>query len=158
MTVGSSSFKTVEFKAPGSCCTECALQINQSLRREPGVAEVQILSSAERVVVAFDDTRVTPTDLKQKIQDLGYRVEEEPERSPIPKRRAIWTETIRLAFIGLVAAIALLEILGKSLGFLEKAGEWIPLPVALLLAFSGGTPSSAMPSLGSGLDRSTLIS
>lgn len=47
---------------------------------------------------------------------------------------------LRLAFVGLIAVIALLEIVGESLGLLHGVEELLPAPLALLAVALGGYP------------------
>ncbi len=133
---------TLMLRVEGLCCTECAMSVEQALTRRAGVEGVKILSAAEKVEVRYDERKVHPEELASSIAALGYKVrpaEIFPARSP-GEQRIFSTEVIRFAFVALVAAIALLEIGGEALGWLDAARERIPLPVLLAAILIGGFP------------------
>ena len=134
---------TIEIKVEGLCCTDCAVAVKRALGRRNGVQQLRILSAAEKVQVDFDPRRVSAQALAQGIAALGYKVHPlggpaaTPAREPAFRLKA---DTVRFAFVALVALIALLEIGGESLGWFETAKERIPLAVLLATIFAGGYP------------------
>ncbi len=133
---------TLTLKVEGLCCTECSVAVEQTLSRRAGVESVKILSAAEKVEVRYDERKVDPTELAGSIAALGYKVrpaELFPARSAA-EPRGFSGEAIRFGFVALVAVIALLEIGGEYLGWLDAAKERIPLPVLLATIAIGGFP------------------
>lgn len=133
---------TVELKVEGLCCAECAVAVERTLAHRPGVRQLRILSAAEKVQVDFDPRRVGAEQVSQSIIALGYNAypvgaPAAPAREPTYRLKL---DTVRFAFVALVALIALLEIGGEYLGWFEAAKERIPLAVLLATIFVGGYP------------------
>ncbi|WP_114943542.1 heavy metal translocating P-type ATPase [Microvirga calopogonii] len=61
------------YRVSGMDCASCAAKIDTALRRNPGVADVNVSVPAGTVIVAHDDT-VVPAALAKQITTLGYRV------------------------------------------------------------------------------------
>ncbi|MBC9877694.1 cadmium-translocating P-type ATPase [Bradyrhizobium sp. INPA01-394B] len=71
----------VRFRVEGMDCASCATKIETALRRVPGVTEVAVSVAGGTVIVSRDDDRVDDEKLRNRISDLGYRVE--PVRSDL---------------------------------------------------------------------------
>jgi len=133
---------TVELRVDGLCCAECAVAVEKALAHRAGVQRLRILSAAEKVRVDFDPRRVSAEEVARSISALGYRVHPlggPAAPSPEPAYR-LKPDTVRFAFVALVALIALLEIGGETLGWFEAAKERIPPAVLLATIFVGGYP------------------
>lgn len=142
---------TLEFKVEGLCCTECAVAVEKALARRPGVQQFRILSAAEKVQVDFDPSRVSAKELAGSITALGYKVHPVGEVAvarPTSVAYRVKAQTVRLAFVAVIALIALLEIGGESLGWLEAAKGRIPLPILLATIALGGYPIFRRTTLG----------
>ena len=143
MTEPATDKATVELKVEGLCCTECAVAVEKTLAHRTGVQQLRILSAAEKVQVDFDPNRVSADELAGSIAALGYKVRpsgESPTAAPQPPRRWMNADTVRFAFVAVVALIALFEIGGEYLGWFETAKEYIPVPVLLATIVVGGYP------------------
>lgn len=141
---------TLEFQVEGLCCTECAVAVEKVLARREGVQQFRILTVAEKVQVDFDPDRVSAEQLASSITALGYKVRQTGEADaaqPTPAYR-LKADTVRFAFVAVVALIALLEIGGEYLGWFEAAKERIPLPVLLGTIALGGYPIFRRAALG----------
>ena len=141
---------TLELKVEGLCCTECAVAVEKTLAHRAGVRQFRILSAAEKVQVNFDPRRVSAEQVAQSIAALGYKVHPvgSPAAQPPEPPRLLKADTVRFAFIALVALIALLEVGGEHLGWFEAAKERIPLPVLLATIALGGYPIFKRAALG----------
>ena len=55
-------------------CAACASRIEKGLRRMAGVVDAQVNLARERASVVYDDDRLSPVEVADKIRDLGYDV------------------------------------------------------------------------------------
>lgn len=142
---------TVEMQVPGLCCLECSQGVEVALRRTPGVCDLRVLGMAEKVVITYDNTLTEPGRLAQVVTDAGHPVatfqvagDQAEQRSPDPQpnqsRYALAFAILRLAFVGVVSLIALIEIVGESFGLLHTVEVNVPVPVALAVVVVGGYP------------------
>lgn len=69
---------SVDLPIAGMDCAACAADVEGTLAKLPGVAEVRVLVAAERASVAFDPGRVTIEQIKAAIAKAGYAVPEPP--------------------------------------------------------------------------------
>ena len=163
--------QAVELTVLGVCCIECCQGVDAALRATPGVMDVRILGTSEKVLVAYRDGSAEPGDLLRAVERAGHQVQAwrsartsmfenapgmdaqvaaldantpagaahgQPSTSKFVGERTF--ATLRLALLGLVAAIALAEIAGESLGLLRSAVEFVPAPVAVAAVVFGGYP------------------
>ena len=141
---------TVDLRVDGLCCTECAVAVEKALAHRPGVRQYRILTAAEKVQVDFDPRRVSAEEVAQSIAALGYKVH--PVGALVARTlsspRVFSPDTVRFAFVAVVALIALLEIGGEFLGWFEVAKERIPMPVLLATIALGGYPIFKRAALG----------
>jgi Cu+-exporting ATPase len=145
---------TVEMQVPGLCCLECSQGVDQALRRTPGVQDLHMLSMAEKVVITYDAAATEPRRLAQVVTDAGHPVASwqvaggqaghtpAASASPFPRqsRYALAFAVLRLAFVGVVSLIALIEIVGESFGLFHAVALNVPVPVALAVVVLGGYP------------------
>lgn len=145
---------TVEMQVPGLCCLECSQGVDQALRRTPGVHDLRVLGMAEKVVVTYDAAATEPRRLAQVVTDAGHPVASwqvaggqegqtspaSPHAHPNQSRYALAFAILRLAFVGVVSLIALIEIVGESFGLFHTVEVNVPVPVALAVVVLGGYP------------------
>jgi len=149
-----------EFQVPGLCCLECSQGVATALRRTPGVQDLHVLLMAEKVLVTYDTTTTGPARLAQVVTDAGHPVttwtalETDASRragatpdqalthaAPQPGSRSTFLfAMLRLAFVGVVSLIALVEITGESLGLFHRVEIVVPVPLALAVVVVGGYP------------------
>lgn len=60
------------FYVTGMSCAGCAANVEQALSGKGGVKEAKVNFAASTVMVDYDKTRLTPSDLQQVVQDAGY--------------------------------------------------------------------------------------
>jgi len=58
----------------GMTCANCAFTVERNLKKAPGVSEAVVNFAAEQATVSFDSTQVTPADLVQRVENVGYGV------------------------------------------------------------------------------------
>jgi Cu+-exporting ATPase len=145
---------TVEMQVPGLCCLECSQGVEAALRRTPGVCELCVLIMAEKVVITYDTAATEPMRLAQVVADAGHPATSwqgantpsgqtsstAPHSQPNQSRYAHAFAILRLAFVGVVSLIALIEIVGESFGVVHTVEVNVPVPVALAVVIVGGYP------------------
>lgn len=75
--------RTVHYTVTGEQkihCAGCEERIRNGLRRLSGILDVQASANTQEVVVSFDPARVTPDQVRAKLEWLGYRVQPGPDR------------------------------------------------------------------------------
>ncbi|WP_285766937.1 heavy metal translocating P-type ATPase [Peribacillus sp. SI8-4] len=68
------SMKETSMQISGMTCAACANRIEKGLNRLEGVEEATVNLALEKSVVKYNAAIVSATDIKKKIQDLGYDV------------------------------------------------------------------------------------
>ena len=148
-------FQQVEFRVPSLCCLECSQGVETALRQTPGVQELHILGMAEKVFVTYDVAMTQPEKLAQVVTDAGHPVTtwnalgahissrsfaQESAEPSLQSRSTFVFALLRLAFVGTVSLLALVEITGESLGLFHQSEIVVPVPVALAVVIIGGYP------------------
>lgn len=70
------SAKTVNFATTGMHCPSCAMLIEMTLKKEPGVESAQADYGKATTEITYDPDIISVDDIKAKVLDLGYTVEE----------------------------------------------------------------------------------
>lgn len=60
------------FKVKGMHCASCAAILEKTFKKVDGVSHAEVNYGSETAKIAFDESKVTPTDLSKKIEPLGY--------------------------------------------------------------------------------------
>ncbi|MGD2177089.1 MAG: heavy metal-associated domain-containing protein, partial [Anaerolineae bacterium] len=101
----------------GMDCAECALHTEEAVRGVPGVREARVFLGAERLDVVFDPGLTDTDQIARAVEGVGYRVEHEP--GDVGEARASdMAERLTGLFVGVVALVVLVEIVGERLGLL----------------------------------------
>jgi copper chaperone len=66
----------LKIKVTGMTCGGCENAVKRSLKMLDGVTDVSASHAAESVGVTFDDGKVTPSTIRERIESLGYHVEQ----------------------------------------------------------------------------------
>ncbi|MBT8441232.1 MAG: cation-translocating P-type ATPase, partial [Gammaproteobacteria bacterium] len=131
----------LQVKIDGMDCGSCAMTIENSMRKLPGVNDVSVSFTTESMEIDGD---VSVDDVEARLKELGYRiaVSDSVAATDVIERRGLlgfvkflWVQpTLRLALI--VTAVVIVGAL--TLGGLEPIGGLGPLsgldPLALLFA------------------------
>lgn len=59
------------FSVSGMKCVNCKANVERALKALPGVAEAVVSLEDANVTVEFDESLVTPQDMKDAVEDLG---------------------------------------------------------------------------------------
>ena len=62
------------FKIQGMHCASCAMTIEKSVSKLPGVKVAQANFAAETLLTEFDEHQVSPKDLKEAVNSVGYQL------------------------------------------------------------------------------------
>ena len=62
------------FQVTGMTCAACANRIEKGLNKMEGVQEANVNLALEKATVKFDSATIAPSDIQNKIRDLGYDV------------------------------------------------------------------------------------
>ncbi len=130
--------RTLELTVPELDCAEEAQQIQGTLSRLAGVAEVQTAVSSRRAIVAYEAERIAPEAIRAAIRGLGMTVTD--AQTPASSPRQSFTELLGWGFVSVVAVISLVGIVGERLGLVETLVERIPAWLALAAVLAGGYP------------------
>lgn len=66
--------KEIDFHITGMTCAACAGRIEKGLNKLEGVDDANVNLALETSHIVYETEQLTPDDLKQKIQSLGYNV------------------------------------------------------------------------------------
>jgi len=62
------------FKISGMHCASCAMTIEKAVSKLPGIKVAQVNFAVETLLVEFDENQVSPKDLKEAINSVGYQL------------------------------------------------------------------------------------
>lgn len=63
---------TQTFQIKGMHCASCASNIEKTLKKSPGVQSIEANFGTETAKISFDESKIDPRGLSQKIEHLGY--------------------------------------------------------------------------------------
>jgi Cu+-exporting ATPase len=66
--------KKANFSIGGMHCANCALAVERSLRKVPGVEEANVNYATEKAYVSFDASKVGQAGLEKAVEKAGYKV------------------------------------------------------------------------------------
>ncbi|KAF9184629.1 hypothetical protein BGZ51_003213 [Haplosporangium sp. Z 767] len=89
------SIKTAQLSIQGMTCASCVASIEKSLKGTPGLVSIKVALLAERATIEYVDGVVTPREIADKIDDIGF------EAAPIIERRQ---DTVDLQVYGMTCA------------------------------------------------------
>ncbi len=69
--------KTKDVGITGMTCSACALAVERSVKKLPGVSSATVNPATEKLTVVYDESQVADTDLKASIVGAGYGVVEQ---------------------------------------------------------------------------------
>ena len=67
--------RTVNYQVKGFTCLACAVGLETMLRQQKGITKAQANYPKASVWIEFDPGLVTEQSLKERISDMGFRVE-----------------------------------------------------------------------------------
>jgi len=144
-----------ELSVEGMHCGSCAVRVQRTLSRQPGVADAHVNFANHRANVVYDPQAVSLDDLRTSVERIGYALAEAPaavvgvqaEDASARESRA-WRRMNLLAWPPAVTVMVL------SAGFSGQGwARWLSLPLAAAVEFGAGWPI-----LSSGLGRARRLS
>ena len=77
LSVGIAAAKeaTAEMKVPAMDCAACTVVIKKALTQTRGVRNVDLNVNKRTASVVYEDTQVTPTELRKTIEKAGFKTE-----------------------------------------------------------------------------------
>ena len=127
-----SSLAKAEFAILGGGvnCPTCVVNIEAFLNEVPGVDEVHVNFAAERVTVQYDPVQATTDQMRQVIQDAGYRIQsrEEPgtqetDDREVAVREAERQDLTRRVILGAILTVPVFYAVMVG-DFISK--DWVP--------------------------------
>ena len=97
--------KTVELKIEGMFCANCENAIEKNLNKLDGVISTKAIYSNEKVIIQFDENKVTQKDIEKTILNLGYKV--------------ISKKSDKTTIICILIILLALYVIFDALGFLD---------------------------------------
>ena len=98
-------YAQVQLPIRGMVCSACALLIEHTLRKQPGVARANVDFGAQLAYITFDQQLVTRVELQRSIERAGY----DAGRVPVDERRVRRIELLRvaIAWLGMMQVMML---------------------------------------------------
>ena len=69
--------KQTELPITGMTCAACANRVEKGLQKLPGVSQATVNFATEKASVSFDEEQSKLSDLHQKVEQLGYGIQQE---------------------------------------------------------------------------------
>jgi Cu2+-exporting ATPase len=98
-------YAQVQLPIRGMVCSACALLIEHTLRKQPGVARANVDFGAQLAYITFDPRLVARVELQRSIERAGY----DAGRVPVDERRVRRIELLRvaIAWLGMMQVMML---------------------------------------------------
>ncbi|ODT58739.1 MAG: cadmium-translocating P-type ATPase, partial [Phenylobacterium sp. SCN 69-14] len=95
-------------RVDGMDCGACATKIETALKRVPGVSDIDVNYSLQRLTLAYDADRTSPSAIRERIRVLGYTPsgDSDPTSEVGAASDEIWWRS-RKAHLALASALAL---------------------------------------------------
>jgi P-type Cu+ transporter len=138
--------QTIEVRVLGMDCTECTRHVRQAIAALPGVADVEVLLSAEKAVVQVDPIQVQLPAIHDAIEGAGYRV-----ATPASAAEAASSVTGRVdaghyvrrvstLLTLVVGAVLFIVVIGEWFGLFDLLTDRLPMWVGVPFVLAGGWP------------------
>jgi len=139
--------QTVELPVAGMDCAACARKAQRALMKVPGVQSADVLLSAEKAFIQFDNGVATADALRATIERVGFSV---PQPAPVAadsdvaanhvlEAKALQRQLFTTLGI-LFGAILFVVVIGEGLGLFERLTARVPWWAGLLAVLAFGYP------------------
>ncbi len=141
---GEGSLETLQLKIGGMSCSFCVASITTALSRMDGVAEASVNLAHEEALIRYEPSRVTPSELKETLLELGYTVRDPDKvRTFEEEERELKRERNNLLFAATLTVLALLGAMSRWMGMpmqgvLPEILMWLMPTLALSVIFGPG--------------------
>ena len=129
---GDERFQKLQVKIGGIECSFCVGTITKALLRMDGVAEAHVSMAHEEALVLYDPARVTATEIKETLRELGYTVRDVGKERTFEEQEAeLRAERRNLYLAAAYSAVALNFMILMWLDLLDMDRAW---PLLIWLA------------------------
>jgi heavy metal translocating P-type ATPase len=136
--------ETLQVKIGGMACSFCVASITKALGRVEGVQGASVNLAHEEALIEYDPSKVTPTQLKETLLDLGYTLRDAKKTRTFEEEEAeLRRERNNLLLAALFAAVAVGAMFLMWLGLLPMTQArpfliWLMPTLALSTIFGPG--------------------
>ena len=132
----------LDLKVSGMWCPACAWVIQEALRKAPGVHRAFCHFSTDRLRCLYDPVKTSPSEIRRRIQSLGYAGRPVQDRSRGDADQRAWVKTLVSAFLTANVMMFSVALYGGFFDTFSKETIFkLALPVFLMSAgvlFYGG--------------------
>jgi Cu2+-exporting ATPase len=118
-------YAQVQLPIRGMVCSACALLIEHTLRKQPGVARANVDFGAQLAYVTLDQQVVTRVELQRSIERAGY----DAGRVPVDERRVRRVELLRVA----IAWLGMMQVMMLAVPLYFAAPGEVPADIEQLM-------------------------
>ncbi len=143
-SIATQPVEKLQLKIGGMSCSFCVASLTKALERIEGVQDANVNLAHEEALIEYDPAKVTPTQLKDTLLDLGYTVRDADklrtfEEEEAELRQAWHNLLVAAAFTALAFGAMLLMWLGLlSMARFRPFLMWFMPTLALATVFAPG--------------------
>ena len=132
--------KTLKLPIRGMDCAECAEHVKQAIEVVPGVSEVDVLLSAQKVIIRFDPAQTGLPAIRQAVEKAGYALDMPDADDVSVSPLGGFARRILTLFGAVFGVVLFVVVVGEWLGLFEAATRGVPWPAWLAAILLGGYP------------------
>ena len=117
----------------GMACAACAANVEKKLSAIPGVASASVSLPSRTALVEWDETVVTPEDMKREINAIGFDLVVEADRSVEEIERREYTLLRRKVLLSWAGSLLVMAI---TMGWINLGGRDTSNQTALIVALA----------------------
>lgn len=131
--------KKLQVKVGGISCSFCAESIRKAYRRIESVKDVNVSLAHEEVLIQYDPEKVTETELKNTLCQLGYTVRDPKKVRTFEEEEAeLQREKWRLIIAAGFAGTGALLMNSMRVGYYQSWFKWLIMGLAFATIFGPG--------------------
>ena len=120
-------------------CASCAMSVEQTVRKLPGVTDASVNFASNRLSVGFDESQITPQQIRAAVQASGYDLIIDEQGGEVKQQQAERNRYLRLRYDTIGAWLFSLPIVVIAMLFMHMPyGNWIMLILSLPVLFFFG--------------------
>ena len=120
-------------------CASCAMSVEQTVRKLPGVTDASVNFASNRLSVGFDESQITPQQIRAAVQASGYDLIIDEQGGEVKQQQAERNRYLRLRYDTIGAWLFSLPIVVIAMLFMHMPyGNWIMLVLSLPVLFFFG--------------------
>jgi len=74
----------------GMTCASCSSAVERVTRKMDGVAVSEVNLATNKMTIEYDETKLTPEAIIDRVDRAGFGAERRRKRTPFPPRSALW--------------------------------------------------------------------